>query len=122
MSAPEAPGTAFDTLILEPARPAGPVAARVGAPAPAPARKRFTELDGLRGVAAPGAVVFHLNRYIPELDPPRKLERLISGGDLMVDLFFVLSGFVLARTMLATRTPGDVVRFSSLRARRFLPL
>ncbi len=40
----------------------------------------------------------------------------------MVDLFFVLSGFVLARSMLATRTAKDVVRFSTMRVRRFMPL
>jgi peptidoglycan/LPS O-acetylase OafA/YrhL len=96
------------------------------APEPASAvldvRKRFTELDGLRGAAALLVVIFHLRKYIRDLDPPRSLDLLISGGYVMVDLFFVLSGFVLARSMLSTRTPGDVLKFSSMRARRFLPL
>jgi peptidoglycan/LPS O-acetylase OafA/YrhL len=87
-----------------------------------PVRKRFTELDGLRGVAALLVVIFHLRRSVRELDPPQSLDHLISGGYLMVDLFFVISGFVLARTMLSTRNVGDALRFSSLRARRFLPL
>jgi peptidoglycan/LPS O-acetylase OafA/YrhL len=161
MSVPEAPNTAFDTLMIEPdslhtrsgtsdqvsapeslsvirtdpetgvrtettlasvaaaasaTRPTAPNQVLVGV------RKRFTELDGLRGAAALLVVVFHLRRYIDDLNPPRHLDQLLSGGYLMVDLFFVISGFVLARSMLATRTAGDVFRFSSMRARRFLPL
>lgn len=85
-------------------------------------RKRFTELDGLRGAAALLVVIFHLRKYVHDLDPPAPLYQLINGGYLMVDLFFVLSGFVLARSMLATKSSQDVFRFSSMRARRFLPL
>jgi peptidoglycan/LPS O-acetylase OafA/YrhL len=85
-------------------------------------RKRFTELDGLRGGAALLVVVFHLSSYLQDLDPPRPLMLLVRGGYLMVDLFFVLSGFVLARSMLDTWTPRDVFQFGTLRARRFLPL
>ena len=131
MSAPEAPDTALDTLLVEPipsvlktedgdanSSPALPSVSTTALDV----RKRFTELDGLRGVAALLVVVFHLRDSIRDLDPPRQLDSLLGGGYLMVDLFFVLSGFVLARMMLATRTAGDVARFSSLRARRFLPL
>jgi peptidoglycan/LPS O-acetylase OafA/YrhL len=155
MSVPQAPDSAFDTLIVEPVPPisgAGdgdrtpppdslsvittdPVTGRTTettlasiAQDAAPnqlvleVRKRFTELDGLRGAAALLVVVFHLRKYVKDLDPPHQLYQLISGAYLMVDLFFVLSGFVLARSMLATRTRQDVFRFSNLRARRFLPL
>lgn len=90
--------------------------------APAQIRRRFTELDGLRGAAALAVVLFHLRHSIEHLNPPAVLQTLVDGGFLMVDLFFPLSGFVLARTMLATRTAGDAGRFSALRARRFLPL
>jgi peptidoglycan/LPS O-acetylase OafA/YrhL len=99
----------------------GPVVAEPS-PAEPKIRNRFTELDGLRGVAALLVVFFHLRKFIRDLDPPRQLDQLLSGGFLMVDLFFVLSGFVLARSMLATRTSADVARFSTMRARRFLPL
>jgi len=117
MSAPEAPDTAFDTASVSVITTAPEPSTRV-----LDVRKRFTELDGLRGVAALFVVIFHLNKYIRDLELPRPIDQVISGGYLMVDLFFVLSGFVLARSMLATRTSGDVFRFSSLRARRFLPL
>lgn len=46
---------------------------------------RFLVLDGLRGVAALVIVVFHTGS-----------SRFIPGGYLAVDLFFCLSGFVLA--------------------------
>ncbi len=168
MSAPEAPDTGFDSLVLAPdptragtgtigrnstpeslsvirtnpytgettestlprsaptatatTGPSVPTPGTANAASRVPLRKRFTELDGLRGGAALVVVFFHLRSQFRDLDAPRPLDQLISGGFLMVDLFFVISGFVLARTMLITRTPGDVFRFSSLRARRFLPL
>ena len=51
-------------------------------------RHRFAALDGLRGVAALTVVFFHLNSWInPHFFP---------HGYLSVDLFFILSGFVLA--------------------------
>jgi peptidoglycan/LPS O-acetylase OafA/YrhL len=85
-------------------------------------RSRFTELDGLRGAAALMVVVFHLRRQIRELDAPDAFTQLIGGGYMMVDLFFVLSGFVLAKTMLQVRSAREVGRFSSIRTRRFMPL
>jgi peptidoglycan/LPS O-acetylase OafA/YrhL len=48
-------------------------------------RHRFVALDGLRGVAALVVVAWHAGAT-----------RFIPGGYLAVDLFFVLSGFVLA--------------------------
>src|SRR4051794_30372776 len=77
MSVPEAPDPAFDTLMLDPVEPVDPVdrvdvvdsvSPVVSHPdslslitaAPLDLRKRFTELDGLRGAAALFVVVFHL--------------------------------------------------------------
>ncbi|MGH8505186.1 MAG: acyltransferase family protein [Stenotrophobium sp.] len=57
---------------------------------------RITELDGLRGIAAAGVVAFHLF--------PGKCFWMWS----FVDLFFVLSGFLISRILL-----------ESLRAQRF---
>ncbi|GAB6897616.1 acyltransferase family protein [Kineosporia succinea] len=90
---------------------------------PAPAiPRRFTALDGLRGLAALAVIFFHLRRELRDVGMPDHLDRLVTGGYLMVDLFFVLSGFVLARTMLRTRGAGEALRFSELRIRRFMPL
>lgn len=48
-------------------------------------RHRFVALDGMRGIAALVVVAWHAGAT-----------RFIPGGYLAVDLFFVLSGFVLA--------------------------
>jgi peptidoglycan/LPS O-acetylase OafA/YrhL len=51
--------------------------------------QRFTTLDGLRGVAAVAVVGHHARGFFPEAPD-------FPGSYLAVDLFFALSGFVLA--------------------------
>ncbi|HEY8544074.1 MAG TPA: acyltransferase, partial [Acidimicrobiales bacterium] len=67
-------------------------------------------LDGLRGLAVAAVVVFHLDR--------------LQGGFLGVDLFFVLSGYLITSLLLrevgATGSIG-LGGFWSRRARRLLP-
>ena len=67
-------------------------------------------LDGLRGLSVAAVLVFHAGHY--------------RGGFLGVDLFFVLSGFLitslLIKEMSATSTVA-VVRFWGRRFRRLLP-
>lgn len=70
-----------------------------------PATGRVPALDGLRAVAVLAVLVFHLNpRWLP-------------GGYLGVDVFFVISGYLI--TDLLGRTPPR--RFWLGRARRLLP-
>lgn len=67
-------------------------------------------LDGLRGLAVIAVVVFHVGH--------------LKGGYLGVDLFFVLSGFLITSLLLtegaATGRIG-LIRFWERRARRLLP-
>ncbi|MFI7587849.1 acyltransferase family protein [Spongisporangium articulatum] len=92
-------------------------------PTPAPAvRSRFTELDGLRGVAALAVIFFHLRDYVIGLGAWDWVGEIVGGSYMMVDLFFVLSGFVLSKKMLSTATAGDARRFVVARVRRFAPL
>ena len=67
-------------------------------------------LDGLRGAAVAGVLLFHGDH--------------LRGGYLGVDVFFVLSGFLITSLLLAeAEAKGDVAlgRFWSRRARRLLP-
>lgn len=60
--------------------------------AEAPAKQHFVVLDGLRGVAAIAVVVFHIMEFVT----PDYHDNFIAHGYLAVDLFFCLSGFVIA--------------------------
>jgi peptidoglycan/LPS O-acetylase OafA/YrhL len=67
-------------------------------------------LDGLRGVAIGLVALYHAG--------------LLPGGFLGVDLFFVLSGFLITTLLLEEHALGgriNLVRFYSRRARRLLP-
>ncbi|MFL5637927.1 MAG: acyltransferase family protein [Gemmatimonadaceae bacterium] len=64
--------------------------------------RRFSFLDGLRGVAAMMVVVFHLYGNIaPAVQAwfPALLATVCLNGLFGVDIFFVLSGFVIAHSV-----------------------
>ncbi|WP_421118203.1 acyltransferase family protein [Aquihabitans daechungensis] len=82
-------------------------------PVPAPAKARIAHLpalDGLRGLAVAGVLIYH-GGYL-------------TGGYLGVDLFFVLSGFLITSLLLVEHDGSGRVGlegFWSRRARRLLP-
>lgn len=55
-------------------------------------KKHFNALDGLRGIAAIGVVLFHFM----EIAAPDYKDNFIPHSYLAVDFFFCLSGFVIA--------------------------
>ena len=60
-------------------------------------QKSIPQLTGIRAIAAIGVVLFHLGGDLATLLPASKvLNRFIHSGYLGVDIFFVLSGFILA--------------------------
>jgi len=69
---------------------------------PAP-KRRYVFLDALRGFAALAVVLFHAQAggHIDALVRvlPGAVRRVIEHGDLGVQVFFVLSGFVIAHSM-----------------------
>ena len=78
----------------------------------APRLRHVPALDGLRGVAVLGVIFFHGGHF--------------RGGYLGVDLFFVLSGYLITSLLVVEwRASGDRVidkaRFWGRRARRLLP-
>lgn len=78
---------------------------------------RLLEIDALRGLAAMAVVLFHFTRRFVELFAPAQPPSLIAThGDQGVNLFFIISGFVIFMTLERTRRPMDFVvsRFSRL--------
>lgn len=71
---------------------------------------RNESLEGLRGVAALLVVFFHMQFYIAGLGPTR-------NGYLAVDLFFVLSGYVICEAYGAN--VGDAWHWRAFIVRRF---
>lgn len=84
---------------------------RTAGPAATAGRRHIAPLDGLRGAAVLGVLFFHAGH--------------LGGGFLGVDLFFVLSGFLITGLLLKEAGEGggriDLVAFWGRRARRLLP-
>src|SRR5687767_16010557 len=78
----------------------------------APLLPHVPALDGVRALAVAGVVLYHAGvAWMP-------------GGFLGVDVFFVLSGFLITSLLLAERNATgriDLRRFWIRRARRLLP-
>ncbi len=69
------------------------------------------EIDGLRALAVVPVILFHAGF------------RAFSGGFVGVDVFFVISGYLITSLILAERAQGrfSLARFYERRARRILP-
>lgn len=83
--------------------------------------RRFDSIQILRGLAALSVMLFHF-RWSINLSYPGLGDRMFGWGAIGVDLFFIISGFVI--TLSAKKlTPGlsAVGDFLKHRARRILP-
>lgn len=79
--------------------------------------KRLEEVDALRGLAAIAVLLFHYSTRISQLyGEQAAFSVAFPHGDLGVNLFFIISGFVIFMTLNATNRPMDFVvgRFSRL--------
>jgi peptidoglycan/LPS O-acetylase OafA/YrhL len=77
---------------------------------PSPVASHIGGLDGLRGLAVAAVVAYHLD--------------VLSGGFLGVDVFFVLSGFLITSLLLSEHGRSGTVslrRFWARRIRRLVP-
>lgn len=70
------------------------------------------EIDGLRAIAVISVILFHAG------------SNLFSGGYVGVDIFFVISGFLITNIILIELQKGNfsIINFYERRARRILPL
>ena len=87
-------------------------------------------LDGIRGVAVMLVFISHFHWILSkktgysQVTPWKFINRTLEAGFLGVDIFFVLSGFLITSLLLkdhANKQPGMVGRFYKRRALRLLP-
>lgn len=84
--------------------------------------KIVPELDGIRGLAILG-VIFHHVGSVERTPYERILSETIGLGWCGVDLFFVLSGFLITGILIDTKsTPGALRNFFARRVIRIVPL
>lgn len=89
-----------------------------GAP-PQSSSGRFVELDGLRGIAAFSVLAYHFTTFVEGDVPPPRLLPSMWWGEYGVQLFFLVSGFVI---LMSARRAGSVVDFAISRASRLYPV
>lgn len=87
--------------------------------APVPGRDRLGELDSLRGIAIIAVACYHYLYRFPEFYPYSfRVWPVWQLGSLGVELFFVISGFVIALTLQASKAPNE---FAVRRMSRLMP-
>jgi peptidoglycan/LPS O-acetylase OafA/YrhL len=100
---------------------------QLGTPLRSGSRQRLLFLDGLRGLAALAVVGYHFYARSPLADSlgpvlPRWIDLALRNGQMGVDVFFVLSGFVIAMSIDGAKiTRGYVGRFALRRSIRLDP-
>ena len=77
------------------------------------------ELDGLRGIAVIAVVIYHAQiEFLGK-------NNWLSGGYIGVDIFFVLSGYLITNSILkelTNKNSFDLINFYQRRLRRILPI
>ena len=95
--------------------PGGPV---TGSDGTTPGAHRLAALDGLRGVAVLSVMAYHLVWAAPEIAAPP----FAQGGWVGVDVFFVLSGFLIGGLLLTEIDSTGGLSLPRFFARRILRL
>lgn len=85
-----------------------------------PYRGHMPTLDGLRGLAIAIVIAFHYYLYDHHFAPAHALYLLTRAGWLGVDLFFVLSGFLITGILLDQKERGTEGYFKTFYIRRTL--
>ncbi len=84
---------------------------------------KIPELDGIRGLAIALVLVYHFGGFEGHTAPEKLLASIFGLGWSGVDLFFVLSGFLITGILLKTKESTNYFRIFYLRRfLRILPL
>jgi len=87
-----------------------PASPEEGRPAGGSRGPRIAELDALRGWAALAVMAFHYTTILPRLAPQAQpVPFALTHGHYGVQVFFVISGFVIFMTLRRCRTGADFV-------------
>src|SRR6478672_3834911 len=94
-------------MVIDPAVETRPADAEGPPPPPGPSAYYRPHLDGLRSIAVYLVVLFHAG------------SSWFSGGFIGVDVFFVLSGYLVTQVLLRDLAGGGAIHFSRFYARRY---
>jgi peptidoglycan/LPS O-acetylase OafA/YrhL len=109
------------TAAAVPLAPSSPRAQTAPDAAPKKHLDHIAPLDGLRGIAVILVLCFHFAWTFPESSPlSLVLKRVLWVGWVGVDLFFVLSGYLITRGLVAPSSQPLGVRLRKFWARRIL--
>ncbi len=90
---------------------------------PRPGAAHVPELDGIRGLAVLGVMIFHQTVMNPVTSFDHQFVRLAGYLNFGVDLFFVLSGFLITGILFDSRpSPHYYRNFYARRSLRIVPL
>jgi len=86
-------------------------------------RRKLAALDGIRGLAVLTVMMSHFERFLPNAAAVAPLKTLFAYGWSGVDLFFVLSGFLITGILMQTKTSLNYFRsFYARRVLRIFPI
>jgi peptidoglycan/LPS O-acetylase OafA/YrhL len=83
--------------------------------------ERRLDIDGLRGVAIVLVVLYHFCQPDAVAALSKGRQRYFSGGFIGVDVFFVLSGFLITHKIVHQTQPFSYAQFIAGRCQRLLP-
>ena len=83
-------------------------------------QQRMGSLDGFRGIAIIAVLGFHLAESWPSV--PRLIDPVSKGGFIGVDMFFVLSGFLITTLLLREHQDSGKINFFRFFLRRKIRL